>query len=158
MRDRVARLRKLKYNESDILDMCLAPELMSSEDSDGVCHPPSYRNPQLTQLFKHKVDVVKLRSKDMVKERWDMSVKNIPSCLLRNPNVIGSWFCINYYSCECRTSCWCWLPWLLVIMWCIEWFFKVQDNFIFCKAAVLAYMFNIEFYTVRYNSFKKLKS
>ena len=90
LRNRVACLRKLNYNESDISDMCLAPELMSSEDSDGVCHPPSYRNPQLTQLFKHKVDVVKLRSKDMVKRRGHMSVKNIPSCLLGNPNVIGS--------------------------------------------------------------------
>ena len=84
----MTRLKKVNYSESDISNLSLAPELMSSEDSNGICHPPSYRKPELTELFECKVDVVKLRNNDIVKQRGQKSHKNVPSCLLGNPNVI----------------------------------------------------------------------
>ena len=69
--------------------MKLVPELMSSEDSDGVCHPPSYRSANLTSLFENTVDVVKLQTgNDIVKRRGRIHNKDIPEFLIGHPSVV----------------------------------------------------------------------
>ena len=69
--------------------MRLVPELMSSEDSDGVCHPPSYRSATLTSLFENTVDVVKLQTgNDIVKRRGRIHHKDIPEFLIGHPSVV----------------------------------------------------------------------
>ena len=62
---------------------------MSSEDSDGVRHPPSYRSTVLTSFFERTVDVVKLSTKvDMIKQRGSIHKKTLPRSLFNNPNIV----------------------------------------------------------------------
>ena len=61
---------------------------MSSED-EGVSHPPSYRLDSLTDFLHKTVDPVIVRSKPMVSFVGSKSVKNRPTCLRGNKNVVN---------------------------------------------------------------------
>ena len=89
LRNRITRLKKLNYSDADIAELHLAPDLMSSEDSDRVCHPPSYRSTVLTPFFERTVDVVKLsKTVDTIKQRGSIHKKTLLRSLFDNPNIV----------------------------------------------------------------------